>query len=434
MARVYPLSRPAMRLVFTGMLLLLSQTEVTHAQRSARRSLSSQVIVGLQPGADVNAVLQGTEIDDCDAIPGTTIHLLQLPRGLRPEQKAGAISRLRGDQNVRFVEPNAPTGAPEAASCNMVAGPGAQPCTEAVISGQPTTQEFYDQSLITRLNVPAAQQLLTGFPSLVAVIDTGIDPTHPLFQGHLWSLGHDFVLDRPIALDRANGRDDDRDGLVDEGYGHGTHVAGIIVLVNPEARILPLRVLDSDGNGTAFDVAAAIYEAAAEGADVINLSLSMTQPSLAVTEALQLANDLGINVFAAAGNSGGPVLYPARQPEVVGVGAVDELDRKADFSAFGPEVSVCAPGVGIFSAYPGERFAWWSGTSMACAVASGTASLTASVGADDPSVAPSEAVISSSVSIDALNPAFTGLLGNGRVDAYGAALTVLGDSGDGTGD
>src|SRR5262249_50336392 len=155
------------------------------------------------------------------------------------------MARLRAELEVRFVERNAPIGAPEAASCNMVFAPGAQPCTEAVITDDPTAGEFYDQSLIARLNVPAAQGLLTGFPSLVPVIATGIDPTHSLFPGRLWSLGHDFVLNRPFAIDQANGRDDDRDGFVDEGYGHGTHVSGIIALITPDALLLPLRVLDS---------------------------------------------------------------------------------------------------------------------------------------------------------------------------------------------
>jgi len=253
------------------------------------------------------------------------------------------------------------------------------------------------------------------------VVDTGLDFGHAFFAGRIHAAGYDYVLERPVAWERANGRDDDRDGFVDEAYGHGTHIAGTILLINPEARILPLRVVDSEGNGTAFAVARAIHDAVAAGADIINLSLSMTRPSAAVEAALHAADEAHVAVFSSAGNTGGRVLYPAAGDDVVGVASVDSWDVKSSFSAFGRKVDVSAPGEGVYSALPGQRWGWWSGTSMACAVASGVGSLAVSAVGPGEEIDAGETVEDSGVDIDPLNPALHDLLGDGRVDALEAA-------------
>lgn len=415
-----------MRPFLTILLVTLLVGSVSSAQRSRRLprrpgTIPGQVVVGLAAGTPANDVAEETGTAVQGSISGLDLHLLALP-------DAGAESAMLALQQcpeVRFLEANYLVQSPEAAGCDLVQAPSAQPCTIAEVDSTPTIGEYVDQPAALNLSLASAQALSQGIPATVAVVDTGIDPTHSLFQGRLWSAGYDFILDRPGGIDLPDGLDNDGDGWVDEAYGHGTHVAGLIVLVNPDAKIIPLRVLDSDGHGTSFHVAQGVFEAVASGAQVINLSLSMRFPSQAVSEAIEMAQELGITVLASAGNTGQlSTLYPARNDGVVAVAAVDAADRIADFSAYGPEVDVSAPGVDLYSALPGEQWAWWSGTSMACAVASGCASLTMSVAGPDESDTV-DAIQQGTIFIDPLNPGFAGLLGTGRIDAYLAALEVL---------
>jgi subtilisin family serine protease len=239
-----------------------------------------------------------------------------------------------------------------------------------------------------------------------------------------------------------NGIDDDGDTWVDEAFGHGTHLSSIVVLLNPDARILPLRVLDAEGNGDSFDVADAIYYAVDHGAQVINLSLSMKTPSTAVALAMEYARFAGVPVFTSAGNNGKEkVLFPGNydpstmdfdfpflpvgwapsEETVTTVAATDECNKKADFSAYGLDVNLVAPGVNIYGAMPGGGYAWWSGTSMSTAVASGVASLVLSVAGPDLLTPPQHVLMYTAKPVDWLNPDYQGLLGVGSIDAGSAA-------------
>src|SRR5262245_2104107 len=165
-----------MRPILVGVLFLSLPLHLAQAQGSVRRTdrASRQLIVALGTIDDLDDVIGDTDVQSLGAIPGTTTYLLELPEEWSAWQQAHEIARLRSHASVRHVERNSSVGSPEAAACNLIVGPGAQPCTEAVISDNPTGPDYYDQNLVARLNVPAAQQLLTGYPSLVAVIDTGI--------------------------------------------------------------------------------------------------------------------------------------------------------------------------------------------------------------------------------------------------------------------
>jgi hypothetical protein len=152
---------------------------------------------------------------------------------------------------VVFVEFNRMARLPETTGCATSAHVGPQQCTAAFVDTTPTLPEYVDQQAVPDLNLGAAPPMPPAGVTLVAVIDTGLDPSHPLLQGRFAGDGFDYVLDQPGGYDVPNGKDDDADGLVDEAYGHGTHVAGAIALVDPGARFLPYRVLDADGGGTA---------------------------------------------------------------------------------------------------------------------------------------------------------------------------------------
>lgn len=234
----------------------------------------------------------------------------------------------------------------------------------------------------------------------VAVVDSGIDLDHPELTQSL------YVNQQEIP---GNGIDDDGNGFVDDvngydfvdfnatpsdGNGHGTHVAGTIVAANdgrgvtgvaPAAELLPVRVVDDRGIGTADGVASGIRYAADMGADIINLSLGGNYSPL-IESAIDYAGSLGSMIVAAAGNSGSSTpTYPARFSEtydhVLSVGAVDRYDNLAGFSnRVGATATkqVDAPGVGIHSTLTDGRLGSLSGTSMASPHVAGVAALTLS--------------------------------------------------------
>ncbi len=210
----------------------------------------------------------------------------------------------------------------------------------------------------------------------IAIVDSGIDSTHSDLAGH---------------VDTANGANCVSGTCVSssaiDDYGHGTHVAGIaaaaannltgVAGVAFDAPLIPVKVLDSTGNGNAAGVAAGITWAADHGARVINLSLGSTSYSQAVCDAVTYATSGGALVVAAAGNNGSTTpFYPAACPGAIGVGATDSTDAVPYWSDTGSaNVFVTAPGVNILSTYMGGGYQTESGTSMAAPFVSGLAEL-----------------------------------------------------------
>jgi subtilisin family serine protease len=222
------------------------------------------------------------------------------------------------------------------------------------------------------LGLDQAHAIGGGGGMRVAIIDTGVDPNHPDLAGHI-AAGWDFIGQDADPTDQPDGIDNDGDGVIDEAYGHGTHVAGIVHLTAPDAQLLIARVLDSEGNGDMLDVARAIRWAVANNADVINLSLGSLTKSDAVNVALAEASAAGVVIVASAGNEGSdtPVEFPASSHYVVAVGAVDATDVAAPFTSYGDFVELCAPGVQVRSLFPNAGYALWSGTSMSAGFVSG---------------------------------------------------------------
>lgn len=233
----------------------------------------------------------------------------------------------------------------------------------------------------------AVARCANGTGVLVAVIDTGIDRSHPAFAGRVRG-GWNAFDGTAVIDDSGNGLNDDGDTqygttteLIDEAVGHGTHVAGIVLQAAPKANLLPIKALDSDGGGQAFYLARAIQYAITSKANVINMSLGSSGNSRAVSEAVQRALAAGIVVVAAAGNDGptGQPEYPAALPGVIAVGATDENDRPANFNTTRSGIDIGAPGVTIASAFPqggqgvNSRYATWTGSSMAAPWISGAA-------------------------------------------------------------
>ena len=232
----------------------------------------------------------------------------------------------------------------------------------------------------SQVRLPQAQAISRNFGAgvKVAVIDTGIDTAHPVFAGRLapsaeWK---DYVDND--ANPQEVGTTSDR------GYGHGTGVAGIILQVAPKATILPLRVLDKNGSGDLDKVVLAIDWAIAKGAQVINLSLGSAQNQTSLTTELQYAASKKVYVVASAGNDGvlDGITYPAASTHsgsqegfVFGIGSVNSSDILSSFTNYGWSLWGVAPGESIFSAFPGNMAASFTGTSFAAPIFSGAIAL-----------------------------------------------------------
>ncbi len=204
------------------------------------------------------------------------------------------------------------------------------------------------QWALTALKAETVHQSTKGSGVTVAVLDTGVKSSHSDLSGRVLS-GTDLVAPGTSA---------------DDENGHGTHVAGIIAAVQnnsrgiagmaPSTKILPVRVLDRNGNGSSANVAKGILYAASHGAKVITMSFGSTQQSTAMKTAVAEAIKKNVLVVAAAGNRGCGLLgaateYPAAYSGVVGVGAVTQSMRRASYSSCGSWVDVVAPGDRIIS-------------------------------------------------------------------------------------
>lgn len=285
--------------------------------------------------------------------------------------------------------------------------------------------EYREQYTWTRLGLDGVATE-GGAGVVVAVVDTGVDADHPDLAGSVVP-GDDLVDGDGDPDDSADGNDSDGDGLVDEFHGHGTMVAGLILGIAPEASILPIRVLDSDGRGDSLRIAAGIHRAVELGADVINLSLGSREDISIVDAAVQWAWTEGVVVVAAAGNTGTdePILMPAGLGEAIAVTATDAEDIKASTASWGEHIALTAPGVAVVATFPGGAYRGADGTSLATALASGAAARIRGLRPTWSPDAVSDALADSATDIDHVNPDYAGGLGRGRLDVASALAALV---------
>jgi hypothetical protein len=227
------------------------------------------------------------------------------------------------------------------------------------------------QDLVASLELAKVHEKTKGEAVRVAVLDTGVEPGHPHLAGRVDLLPGWAPLG---SVETPDGIDDDQNGVVDDGYGHGTHVAGLVLTVAPAARVLSIRVLNEEGWGSLFDVAVGLSLARQHQVDVVNLSLILSDPSPIIDDLLADLSLDGITVSAASGNTYEGVAYPASNPLALSVAATDTLGLLAPFSgAF--TALVAAPGVQVASSFQADLLAYGTGTSMSAGVASGCLAL-----------------------------------------------------------
>lgn len=379
--------------------VLLWLLPVSAALAGGGNFVPRQALVRFAPGADVAAFHAQYGTQTLRVIAGRNIHQLLLPVGTDEQSFEQAVDVdprvLSADLNF-FGEDVDPSGSTQ---------------SFFLASSAPALQNDPIPGL---LGVPDALQAATGRDVVVAVIDSGIDLTHPFFTGRIAAGGYNFLGDNLDLADAGPGPQ----------RGHGTLVAGLILRVAPDAKILPIRVLDSFGQTTTFALAQGIYHAIDRGVQVINISLGTTADPDLLKLAVSEAWARGIIVVAAAGND--EAESPARSPAglsalgVLAVASTNQQGVRSSFSNYGAWVSLAAPGEGAVGPVPGGGYGTARGTSFAAPLVAGVAALLRS----HCPVTSSEVIRAqlrfTATSINSQNPSYVGLLGTGWVSASGA--------------
>ena len=391
------------RAFVAAVLLVCASAEPVLGQAAPGAYVQGEVLVKFRPGVSAGAREEAHRQARGQLLAESARARLQRVAVARGDEMA-AIARYRRNPNVLYAEPNhvrrIPAPLTHAPGSEVVPGDfhfdeqwalhntGQLFYCFAWIDGEELC--FYAGTPDADIDAPEAWASVSGSNVRVAVIDSGVDYTHP-----------------DIAPNYAGGNDfTSADGNPMDDHGHGTHVAGTIaaamnnptgdpaaeegvVGVAPQAQILAYKVCTADGTCSDFAIVQAIGQAVADGARVINMSLGDTVFSQSLYDAVQDAWNANVVIVAGAGNNGTTEhFYPAAFDNVIAVGAFDEDHRRASFSNYGSWVDIAAPGNVIFSAYPlaacgglspepGDTgcYTWNSGTSMATPHVAGAAAL-----------------------------------------------------------
>ena len=384
----FPTTVPS-RLALSLSLAVAALAPAAQAKGPKDPYLDAEVLVRLHSTAGLGPLLAKHQLTVVKQSGARPIYRLGLAAG---DSVIDKVKALALEPEVIAAEANVQPRAPEARK-NAVWAIGSE-------------VEYREQWAPEAMHLAQAQLITQGAGIRVAVLDTGVDLSHPALAGKLLP-GRDFVdgdNDPSEEGDRSNA-----------GFGHGTHVAGLVALVAPAAKIVPVRVLDAEGRGDVWMLAEALAwaidpdgnPATDDGAHVVNMSLGtldrtrivdalMTLSACAIpkpgpkpdtdytdagydADKARCAAHGGAVITAAAGNEGNDKAkeYPAAEGVygLLPVGASADNHRLADFSNSGSWVDVAAPGDHITSTVPGGLYGTWSGTSMASPLAAGVAAL-----------------------------------------------------------
>ncbi len=401
---------------------------------------------------------------------GADVYLVQVSDAVSPDLLKQWV---KDDPNVKNLELDGTAWVPEAI-WQYRPGPAFSysGVTQTPISSYNLTQLYGQRVWVGYVQQPALAVIEHGYTDIysygcdkstsagmVAIIDTGVDPNQPLLRPVLVP-GYDFtrgiagpasdlsdlnqstaaILEQSTAaileqtkvvfLNQSTAAIlEQSTAAILEGqklpvyFGHGTMVAGLVHLVAPTAKIMPLKAFNADGSAKTSNILQAIYYATDHGANVINMSFSLAQFSDELMRAVNYAARHGVICVASAGNDSRKVLvYPAALGNVVGVGSTTLDDHRSAFSNYGADlVTVAAPGEALITTYPGNHYAQVWGTSFSSGLVSGAAALLVSLNTGlqvgDVKRAFSNAVPCAS---SPTSPCAPGDLGYGRLDLNAA--------------
>lgn len=396
-----------MRTLVAAMLALVGAVP-TLADDEEDQIIPFQVVVRLAPSVNASAINASYQSTTLEAMPARRWYLLGAPAGLSESDFADLLA---ADPRVERVELHY-TGRDT----------NPDPGTQSIFFGSNRSRYLANEAW-TGIGLPTANTSLGGSGMRVAIIDSGMDTTHPEFIGRVVEPGFNFMDGNTDVRDVGDGIDSDGDGMVDESVGHGTAVAGVIFRVAPSVRVIPLKVLDSDGLTTVFRVSSAIVMAADRGARIINVSLGTTADQSVLREAIQYATQMGSVVVASVGNEGqqSPVRFPSGYstlPGVIAVGGTSPDGRIASFSNYGPHVSMVAPSVMIVSTIPGGRYGAAAGTSFGAPMVSAAVALMNAQRPTLTAIQSGQLIVSTAAPIAHLNPSYAGQMGSGQLNLH----------------
>ena len=425
---------------------------------------------------DIHQIAKRNHLSVVKSLDGsaTGVHLLSAPKG---SDVRDVLRNLTNEATVRSVESERPLRLPGIGS-KVNPNPTASRLAPVQLNGTPSfyyssqaAAAYINQQAGEIINLAKAHTLADGAGARVAILDTGVDRYHPVLFLSVTD-GYDFVngiaggqerldinqettpiLDQettPILdqettpiLDGGSAvilrqettpiLDQETTPILDQettpildskkypAFGHGTMVAGLVHLVAPRAKLMPVRVFGANGSATISQVVAGIYWAVDHGANVINMSFSATEDSQLLAAAIDYAVNKGVILVAAAGNDGKATqVWPASYPRVIGVASTNNYYTRSLFSNYGsPLVSLAAPGEANVTVYPGNRYAQVWGTSFSTPLVTGGAALLVN----------SSGKTNGSQAAEALAKAkFIGQeLGAGELDLYQAILSIRKD-------
>jgi subtilisin family serine protease len=406
-------------LVLFAALLGGMQLFAAPAAHAQQRFVAGEILVEYMPGIGKNEIAEFNATHGArvlEMIPALGIYRLSIPSS---KPVGAAVDEYRRDPRCRNAEPNYIGEGGDFIPTDTFFGHQWHLHNTGQFGGTPDA----DIDAVEGWQITRGDEWIT-----IAVLDTGIDFSHPEFAGRTLP-GFDFV-------------NEDNDPT-DDHY-HGVLVSGIIAAnadnlfsvagVDHFARILPVKVLDAEGFGTTMDLAEGLVFAADQGADVVNMSLINYPISGTIRNALQYARDSGAILVACAGNGGlrdADRSGPGKSPLTISVGATNRFDERADFSGTGSALDVVAPGQGVPTVaafYYGNDYDSFTGCSAATPIVSGIASLLLSL---DPTLTHDQVLEVLAQTADDLvgppsedTPGRDDFFGHGRVNMNRALLEV----------
>lgn len=365
--------------------------------------VEQEILIKIKPGTDIEKIVSEIGGTVIETLPQISVIRIKL----EPQMSVvDSISALKKFKEIVYAEPNG--------ICYM--------------NFVPNDLDYDSQWAPQLTGAESAWDITRGAAEvIIAITDTGVDGTHPDLAGKVIA-GYDTFNDVSILANTNS-----------EVYYHGTHCAGIAAAIGNNGQgmagvawgslIMPIKICEDvpDYNASKFDMAEAFIWAVDNGANIISCSFGGKGYSQTMKDAIDYAViDNNCVLVASMGNSyRNEIMYPAGYQGVIAVGATNAHDEIADFSTTGDHISVCAPGVEIYSAMPGGGYGYSSGTSMSCPFVTGAAALILS---QNPGISPQEVKTQlEETAVDLGSPGFDSTFGYGRIN-LAAAVGAVGEN------